>query len=128
MFTRAAPYTATAAWAAGPGASAISTTAAGRATNAANWWIRPRYRGFGGSGAAVVVRFNSDREVGDPPPGQADQGVHRAAAFGLRSAGGALCHRLHHTHQREGHRVGVTPLDVPPGLPHDEVPDLPDDA
>src|SRR5215211_917211 len=111
MFTRLAPYTAAAACAAGPGARAISRTASGSATNAATWWIRPRYRGFGGSAVAGERRTSgSDREIGDPPPGQADQRVHRAATFLLRPARVSLGHRLHHADQRERDGVGVAPF------------------
>src|SRR5436190_11988270 len=106
---------ATAMCACNPGARTIRTIDAGMETNDANWWIRPRNRGFGGSArvrsVVATVMSRSDREVGDAAPREPDQGLDRTTSFGLRASRIALCHGLHHTHERKGHYVRIAPID-----------------
>src|SRR5438874_1111196 len=77
--------------------------------------------------APRAARPTSDREVGDPPPREAHQRVHRPPPLGLRASGLALGDGLDHSHEGEGHGVRVPALDRVPRLPHDEVADLPHD-
>src|SRR3954447_6696806 len=103
-------------WAFSPGARTIRTMDAGMETNDANWWMRPRNRGFGGSARVIsvvaTVMSRSDREVGDAAPREPDQGLDRTTSFGLRASRIALCHGLNHTHEREGYYVRIAPVDL----------------